>query len=68
MKRSKRYGRRCQDDGVRSPDVRSREVPEYTRSVYTNKARIVFERTATRAMVCDKHAEERWSEWKASAS
>lgn len=68
MKRSKRFGRRCQDDGVRSLDVRSRDVPEYIRGIHTSKSKRVFERTATRAMICDKHAEERWSEWKARAS
>lgn len=68
MKKTKRYGRRCVDDGVRSADVRTREVPEYTKSAHTNKAGYTFEKTSRRAMVCDEHAGARWSEWKASAS
>jgi len=68
VKAIKRYGRVCADDGVRSLDVRSRDVPEYVKRTSKSKAGYAYEETSTRATVCDRHAEERWSEWKAPVS
>lgn len=68
MKNSKRFGRVCADDGVRSKDVRTRQVPEYIKRTSSSKSGLSYENLSTKAMVCDMHARERWSEWTASES